>query len=94
VLIVAQPTAEESLIVRETGLGEGLWWTKKAIRVPSRMVGLVMPPFGNHGEARPEQGFEQKIPEQLEVNEEPKREGKLIAFPVLNGLHHDYQRAA
>jgi hypothetical protein len=48
--------------------------------------------FFNH--ARPHQGIEQKIPEgvTLEGKKEPK--GKIIAFPVSNGLHHDYRRAA
>ncbi len=44
--------------------------------------------------ARPHQGLGQKTPEQVIVDEEEKREGKVIAFPVLNGLHHDYRRAA
>jgi putative transposase len=45
-------------------------------------------------QARPHQGIAQKIPEgnQPEGKESPK--GKIIAFPVLNGLHHDYHRAA
>jgi hypothetical protein len=44
--------------------------------------------------ARPHQGLAQKNPEQVIVGEDAKRAGKIIAFPVLNGLHHDYQRAA
>ena len=45
-------------------------------------------------QARPHQGIEQKIPEgNLSVRED-ERKGKIIAFPVLNGLHHDYRRAA
>jgi putative transposase len=44
--------------------------------------------------ARPHQGIQQKIPEKMARRGEEKGEGKIIAFPVLNGLHHDYQRAA
>jgi hypothetical protein len=44
--------------------------------------------------ARPHQGIDQKIPEKMEFSGEGKCEGKIIAFPVLNGLHHDYRRAA
>lgn len=44
--------------------------------------------------ARPHQGIEQRIPEKLGSSREEKREGKIIAFPVLNGLHHDYRRVA
>lgn len=45
-------------------------------------------------EARPHQGIEQRIP--AEVQSDLKREGagKIISFPVLGGLHHDYRRAA
>jgi transposase InsO family protein len=46
--------------------------------------------YFNH--ARPHQGIVQEIPQRM-VEEEPGR-GKIIAFPVLNGLHHDYRRAA
>jgi putative transposase len=41
--------------------------------------------------ARPHQGIGQDIPEQ---GQSKKNTGKTIAFPVLNGLHHDYRRAA
>ncbi len=42
--------------------------------------------------ARPHQGIYQAIPQQFGSKEEGRREGKIIAFPVLNGLHHDYRR--
>ncbi|MBI5035060.1 MAG: DDE-type integrase/transposase/recombinase [Chloroflexi bacterium] len=45
-------------------------------------------------QARPHQGIEQKIPEGIQVAENEHPKGKIIAFPGLNGLHHDYRRAA
>jgi putative transposase len=44
--------------------------------------------------ARPHQGLDQRIPEGTPGEERKQRTGKIIAFPVLNGLHHYYQRAA
>ncbi len=44
--------------------------------------------------ARPHQGIEQKIPEPSPGVPAKQWKGKIIAFPVLNGLHHDYQLAA
>lgn len=41
--------------------------------------------------ARPHQGIGQRIPDGA-AND--NRYGKIIAIPVLGGLHHDYQRAA
>lgn len=48
--------------------------------------------FFNAG--RPHQGIQQTIPEKFESPREETRKGKIIAFPVLNGLHHDYRRVA
>ena len=45
-------------------------------------------------QARPHQGIEQRIPEESLPAGRGERKGKIIAFPVLNGLHHDYRRAA
>lgn len=44
--------------------------------------------------ARPQQGSAEQIPERMGIEREEKREGKILYFPVLNGLHHDYRRAA
>jgi putative transposase len=44
--------------------------------------------------ARPHQGIEQKIPEGSGSIPKRQVEGKIIAFPVLNGLHYDYRLAA
>jgi putative transposase len=45
-------------------------------------------------QARPHQGIEQRIPEETTFEEEEEQAGKILAFPVLNGPHHDYRRAA
>ncbi len=39
--------------------------------------------------ARPHQGIEQQIPEGGTSSPEKRGKGEVIAFPVLNGLHHD-----
>lgn len=44
--------------------------------------------------ARPYQGIDQRIPEGLPEGNEAQAQGKTIAFPILKGLDHDYQRAA
>jgi putative transposase len=44
--------------------------------------------------ARPHQGIDQMIPGRFGISGEEKREGKIISFPVLNGLQHDYRRVA
>jgi hypothetical protein len=45
--------------------------------------------------ARPHQGIQQQIPEQKAGSVPPHHEsGKVIAFPVLGGLHRDYRRSA
>jgi len=44
--------------------------------------------------ARPHQGIEQQIPEGSPSIPVELGKAKIIAFPVLNGLHHDYRIAA
>lgn len=47
--------------------------------------------------ARPHQGISQAVPEsaQLPIQQAPPSDaGKVISFPVLSGLHHDYRRVA
>jgi putative transposase len=44
--------------------------------------------------ARPHQGIEQQIPDGRSSVLEKQGKGKIIAFPVLNGLHYDYRLAA
>jgi putative transposase len=44
--------------------------------------------------ARPHQGIDQQIPDQMGTTGVNRRKGKIISFPVLNGLHHDYRRVA
>ena len=41
---------------------------------------------------RPHQGIEQRIP-QAKRAQPPDSAGNVVAFPVLSGLHHHYQRA-
>jgi putative transposase len=45
-------------------------------------------------QARPHQGLEQRIPEGPREVMRARRPGKIIALPVLSGLHHDNRRAA
>jgi putative transposase len=45
-------------------------------------------------QARPHQGIAQAIPEPIVSPPGELKAGKVIAFPVLNGLHHHYRRAA
>jgi putative transposase len=44
--------------------------------------------------ARPHPGIDQQIPERIGITGEERREGKIISFPVLHGLHHDYRMVA
>lgn len=44
--------------------------------------------------ARPHQGIGQQIPERDAAGSKEEKKGKIIAYPILNGLHHDYRLAA
>ena len=44
--------------------------------------------------ARLDQGIEQRIPDRVASVPDVHGKGTIIAFPTLNGLHHDYRRAA
>ncbi len=48
--------------------------------------------YFNH--SRPHQGLGQRIPEAPGDVEREANMGRIIAFPVLGGLHHDYRRVA
>ena len=54
---------------------------------------LVREYVAYYNQARPHQGIEQQIPDWYE-QDYPAATGSIIATPVLNGLHHDYSRAA
>jgi putative transposase len=46
-------------------------------------------------QARPHQGIRQQIPERYgEYGPADREGGKILALPVLGGLHHDYRRSA
>ena len=46
-------------------------------------------------QARPHQGIRQQIPERYGEPAHPHHDdGKILALPVLGGLHHDYRRSA
>jgi putative transposase len=44
--------------------------------------------------ARPHQGIQRTISNRMGSRVGEKREGEFIAFPVPNGLHYDYRKAA
>ncbi len=45
--------------------------------------------------ARPHQGIRQQLPEQFGEPVQPDHDGgKILSFPVLGGLHHEYRRSA
>jgi hypothetical protein len=48
----------------------------------------------NFNRARPHQGLGQRMPRPSPSTPEQPPEGRLIATPVLGGLHHDYRWAA
>jgi len=46
-----------------------------------------------HNEGRPHQGLDQRVPAGP-ANDNTPGEGRVIARPVLGGLHHEYRRVA
>jgi hypothetical protein len=42
--------------------------------------------------ARPHQGINRRIPCSPEESGEQSARGKILSYPILGGLHHDYQR--
>ena len=44
--------------------------------------------------ARPHQGIGQQLSGRRPPNDDSLKRGKIIGFPVLGGLHHDYRYAA
>ncbi len=59
-----------------------------------QLYGVISEYVTYFNQARPHQGLGQRIPEGLGIVERVARPGKIISFPVLGGLHHDYRRAA
>ena len=50
---------------------------------------------GHFNGGRPHQGIGQRIPNQRQrPNRANPEGGRIVAFPVMGGLHHDYRRAA
>jgi putative transposase len=47
-----------------------------------------------YNRARPHQGIDQHIPCVLDSSAPGYEEGRIVSWPVLGGLHHDYRRAA
>lgn len=60
----------------------------------SQLYRVIGEYVGFYNTAQPNQGIGQRIPGQLGLSLEEKREGKIIAFSALNGLHTDCRRVA
>jgi putative transposase len=60
--------------------------TKQVVRLVNEYVNY-------YNQARAHQGIQQRIPVQFDSKEMPEQTGKVVAKPVLNGLHHHYSRS-
>jgi transposase InsO family protein len=54
-----------------------------------QLVRILTDYIRHFNRARPHQGIEQRIPEATQSPPGKQKTGKVIAFPVLNGLHRD-----
>ncbi len=59
-----------------------------------QLYGVIKEYLQFFNQARPHQGIEQRIPAEIQPEGRVESAGKIISFPVLGGLHHDYRRAA
>jgi putative transposase len=59
-----------------------------------QLYGVIKEYVGFFNEAHPHQGIEQRIPAEIQSERRANSAGKIIGFPVLGGLHHNYRRAA
>ncbi len=66
---------------------------KLVIGVP-QLIWILKEYVSYFDRARPHQGIAQRIPELVRSPPGELMAGRGMAFPVLNGLHHDYRRAA
>ena len=60
----------------------------------SQLRTLVSSYVAYFNRARPHQGIEQRVRRLADRESDGQGSGRVIAFPVLGGLHHDYRRAA
>jgi len=56
----------------------------------NQVEGIVRKYMTYYNQQRPHQGIEQQTP----LGYTPQKEGEIISFPVLSGLHHHYSRKA
>jgi putative transposase len=59
-----------------------------------QLYGVIKEYVQFFNEARPHQGIQQRIPAEIQSERRANSAGKIISFPVLGGLHHNYRRAA
>jgi hypothetical protein len=62
---------------------------------PPRIYAGEVSDVSYFNQARPHQGIQQQIPEPRSTSHSSHDTGdKMIAVPILGGLHHDYQRVS